>query len=154
MRRVAIILHKDDTVAPVDDNGRHYEAVKVFDVNGQVETADLVIDPKSDDFALSVGLVTAKVTDVIGQHFEDVCFEELSRLNIHMWLEGPDIDAGTALQAWRDGLLPEAKVGAHAVHGPEGKRVRHSSPRQRHGIHEPPGGGRSVGTPGVGRLPF
>ncbi len=154
MRRVAIILHKDDTVAPVDDNGHHYDAVKLFDVNGQVEIADLVVDPKSDDFALSVALVTAKATDVIGQHFEEECFEELSRLRIHMWLEGPDVDAETALQAWRDKRLPEAKVGAHAVHVPEGMRVRHESPRQRHGRHEPPGGGRSVSTPGVGRLPF
>lgn len=132
MKRVAVVLHEDGKVAPVDDAGHHFDRVKVFESNeGLFEEAEFKFEGPNDDRLLPVALAHAKVTDVIGQHFEERCYKLLREAGVHMWLEAPENGTKSALEAWLDGELPEATVGAHAVHGPEGRAVRHESARER-----------------------
>lgn len=134
MKRVALVVHENGDVAPVDDNGKHFENVLIYQVDETSEQKlDLEFDPKADDFDLAEAAALEKVTDMIGQHFEEACFEKLRARGIHLWLEAPGNKAGVALEAWKEGHLPEAQVGAHAVHGPEkGARVRHHHEHRGH----------------------
>lgn len=152
MKRIAIVLHENDKVAPVDDAGHHFDIVKVFESDGAVfEEAEFKFEGLNDDRLLPVALAHAKVTDVIGQHFEERCFKLLKEGDVRMWLEAPENDVKTALKAWLDGELPEAKAGAHAVHGPEGRQVRHESSRERAPKRQRSSGGVSspIHGPGV-----
>lgn len=152
MKLLALVLHENRTVAPVDDNGKHFEAIEVYRIkdDGTHEKVDIRFDPKADDFDLGEALSIAKVTDLVGQHFEEACFNKLHARDIHMWLEAPELGVDEGLEAFKSGKLPEAKHGAYAVHGPEGKRVRHESAHERHGRHQTPGGGRGVSPPAHG----
>ena len=144
MKRIAIVLHKDGKLAPVDDAGHHFDIVKVFESDGALfEEAEFKFDGANGDRLLPVALKLAEVTDVIGQHFEEKCFETLKNEGIHMWLEAPDVDEKSALKAWLDEELPEATVGAHTVHGPEGREVRHEASRERVTRRESPNRGVS-----------
>jgi hypothetical protein len=154
MKRVAVVLGADGTLAPLDDSGRSFSAVRVFEVReGKAVEHEFADDPAAEGFSLGKALRKARVTDVIAQHFEKRQFDELGRHGFHLWLEAPDADAQTAQQAWHDGKLPEAKSAARAVKGPDGKRLHY--PRERHGGHEPPGGDRGVRSPiEGGKTPF
>ncbi|MCB9893463.1 MAG: hypothetical protein H6839_03330 [Planctomycetes bacterium] len=134
MKRVALVLHDNGNVAPVDDAAKHFERVDVYEVDGNaMKKLDLEFDPKADDFDLAEALVLEKVTDVIGQHFEQGSFDKLKARGIHLWLEAPEIKSGVAVEAWNEKHLPEALVGAHAVHGPEGgARIRTHHAHGRH----------------------
>lgn len=144
MKRIAIVLHENGKIAPVDDAGHHFDRVKVFESDdGVFGASEFKFEGPNDDRLLPVALAHAKVTDVIGQHFEEHCFNVLKEGGVHMWLEAPENDEKTALKAWLAKELPEAKVGAHAVHGPEGKRVRHESSRERGPSHPRSSGGVS-----------
>jgi predicted Fe-Mo cluster-binding NifX family protein len=132
MKRIAIVLHGDGTVAPVDDRGHHFDSVKVYEVDGDViEEAEFRFAGPEDDRLLPAALKLARVSDVIGQHFEEGCFGSLKEAGIHMWLEAPENDSTTALKAWLEKELPEAAAGARTIHGPEGRRVRQESSRER-----------------------
>lgn len=137
MNRVAIILHKDDKIAPVDDSATRFDKIEIFesDENGS-KPVDLPFDPQAEDFELSTALTQFDITHVIGQHFEEGCFKKLQERDIHMWLEAPDLTAKDAIKAWKEEKLPEAKVGAHAVHGPEGKRTRRESASEHRPRHQ------------------
>jgi hypothetical protein len=152
MKLLALTLHKNRTVAPVDDNGRHFEAVEVYRIqdDGTHEKVDIPFDPEAEDFDLGEALTIAKVTDLIGQHFEDECFANLHARDLHLWLEAPELGVDEAVEAFKAGKLPEAKKGTHVVHGPEGKRTRHEGVREHHGRHRPPGGSRGVNPPAHG----
>jgi predicted Fe-Mo cluster-binding NifX family protein len=128
------MVHEDGNVAPVDDNGRHFDSLVVYEVDDLKEKKlDLEFDPKADDFDLAEAAALEKITDVVGQHFEEACFEKLHARGIHLWLEAPEVKAGVALEAWKEGHLPEAQKGAHAVHGPDkGKRIRQHHAHGRH----------------------
>lgn len=133
MKRVAIILHADETIAPVDDNANHFDKIELFEADeNNDEAVDLPFDPQAEDFELSKALTQFDITHVIGQHFEEKCFKKLQEHDIRMWLEAPEFTARQAIAAWKKGELPEARVGAHAMHGPEGKRTRHESTYERH----------------------
>lgn len=152
MKLLALVLHENGTVAPVDDNGRHFDAVEVYriDDEGAHEKVDIPFDPAAEDFDLGEALSIAKVTDLVGQHFEDDCFSNLHARGLHLWLEAPELKADEALQAFKEHKLPEAMKGTHVIHGPEGKRVRKEGVHERHGRHHPPGGSRGVSPPAHG----
>jgi len=133
MKRIALVLHENGDIAPVDDNSKHFERVEIYELDGLSEhKVAQPFDPKASDFDLAEAATLAGVTDVIGQHFEQKAFESLKARGIHVWLEAPENKAGIALEAWKAGQLPEARVGAHAVHGPEGKRVTREGHHPRH----------------------
>ena len=152
MKLLALVLHENRTVAPVDDNGRHFEAVEVYRIGDDTshEKVNIPFDPKADDFDLGEALSIAKITHLIGQHFEEACFNNLKARDIHMWLEAPELGVDEALEAFKAGKLPEAKHGAHAIHGPAGHRTRHEGAHERHARRETPGGGRGVSPPAHG----
>ena len=134
MKRVALVLHENGNVAPVDDAAKHFERVDIYEIaETTMEKLDFEFDPKAADFDLAEALALEKVTDVIGQHFEQGCFDKLKARGVHMWLEAPEVKSGIALEAWKEKHLPEAQVGAHAVHGPEGGgRIREHHVHARH----------------------
>jgi hypothetical protein len=123
---VAVISHEDGTIAPVDDSGRHFDAVNLYEVDKSgPQRAAFPFDPKARDFDLRTALVVTNVTDVIAQHYEPECFTKLKTAGLHLWLEAPGFTPREAMNALADGELPEAVVGARAVHGPEGRVVHH-----------------------------
>lgn len=133
MKRVALVLHENGDIAPVDDESKHFERVEIYEVDELSEQKlTQPFDPKADDFDLAEAAALAGVTDVIGQHFEQKPFEALKARGIHVWLEAPENKAGTALEAWKAGQLPEAKSGAHAVQLPEGGRETKEGQHPRH----------------------
>ncbi len=156
MNRVAVVLQTGGKVAPVDDSGLNFNSIKMFEVNdSQAEEVEFIPDPRANDFVLSDALRIANATDVIGQHFEEKAFNELKRHGFRMWLEAPEIHVRTALKAWHEGVLPQARVGAHAVQTPTGTRTRKETPRERHGSHPTPGTDRGVHSPVEGgKTPF
>lgn len=137
MKRVAIILHADDSVAPVDDTANHFDKVELYEADENNDKhVDLPIDPHAEDFVLGKALSNFEVTHVIGQHFEEGCFNNLRKRGIHMWLEAPDLTAKDAIAAWKEGKLPEAVVGTRAVQSADGMRNRDEGehrPRRGHG---------------------
>ncbi|MCB9935974.1 MAG: hypothetical protein H6840_09800 [Planctomycetes bacterium] len=133
MKRVALVLHENGDIAPVDDESKHFERVEIYEVDELSEQKlSQHFDPKAADFDLAEAAALEGITDVIGQHFEQKCFEKLKARGIHVWLEAPENKAGVALEAWKAGQLPEAKAGAHAVHGPEGRRETRQGHHPRH----------------------
>jgi predicted Fe-Mo cluster-binding NifX family protein len=133
MKRIALVLHENGDIAPVDDDARHFDRVEIYELDELSEHKVVQpFDPKASDFDLAEAAALAGVTDVIGQHFEQQAFEKLKARGIHVWLEAPENKAGVALEAWKAGELPEAKAGSHAVHGPEGGRETKEGQHPRH----------------------
>jgi hypothetical protein len=125
MALIAVITNDEGTVAPVDDSGRHFDSVKLYQTEkGGDQRAVFPFQPKAPDFDLRAALVLAHVTDVIAQHYEEGCFTKLKTAGLRLWLEAPGFTPHEALDAFHAGHLPEATVGAHVVHGPEGRNVR------------------------------
>ena len=151
MARLALILHENGEVAPLDDNTNPLERVAVYDIGEKVVSrVDQPYDSGATDFDLAEFAVIEHVTDVIAQHFEDEVFEKLQSRGIHMWLEAPGMNASGAIEAWREAVLPEAVVGAHAIHDPHGRRVRKQSARERQNHRHSPSPARGVSPPAHG----
>jgi hypothetical protein len=133
---VAVISHEDGTIAPVDDSGRHFDAVNLYEVDKSgPQRAAFPFDPKARDFDLRTALVVTNVTDVIAQHYEPECFTKLKTAGLHLWLEAPGFTPREAMNALADGELPEAVVGARAVHGPEGRSLHREEERKQQPPH-------------------
>jgi hypothetical protein len=145
---VAVISHEDGTIAPVDDSGRHFDAVKLYELDKKgPQRAAFPFDPKARDFDLRAALALAQVTDVIAQHYEEECFNKLKATGIRLWLEAPGFTPREAMNALIDGELPEAAVGAHAVHGPEGRSLRRQDEHKPQPAHRITTSGGPVITP-------
>lgn len=133
MALIAVITHEDGTVAPVDDTGRHFDAVKLYQTGktGPLR-AVFPFHAKAPDFDLRAALVLSHVTDVIAQHYEPECFNKLKTAGLRLWLEAPGATPSDALAALNENKLPEAVIGARAIHAPEGRVVHSEEPQPPH----------------------